>query len=568
MVSAVRSVSSLRKHASRFEQHSSMSMQATTAQSQSAKKANEPDQVDLLSVLNEWIGKNQFGRAILLRALPTRSELSAHDQDVDLLVTSEQAAELLRLAFEDVLSGRCHVQIESRHRSKIQLVLWAPGTSDSLKVDLWLEWNQMLSRRRIIVASSFQSLVQSETPCQCDGAFVTDQDASLSRAARLCCDVELAMLVLHLLRKKRGVVSSINLRRLLQLVRVLKSDLRPESDAGKLVASVCMDLGNAPEKLSASPAAGRSVEPSKISCATGLVAQAFLESRLQRENVAGPTLRQRCAGLLKNGFYSAMRMAGRAARRVFSSRTCPTLAFVGSDGCGKTSLSALVSAAHSGKWTTVVGRKLYRRSLIYAVFSSVTRSVCRISRSDFDDRLATVLAFRAMLACWIMLVWMRIRNALSCTPRGLVLDRTPESMLIVGRRGVQPVTAPGSRILEYLAPPLRQVLLVVPYHVLARRKQELSWTVHEQYQRLLFEQVIRQPVVSTVLLSNAASPLAALEALEQILELTPNVSELADLSGVKTRNGSPVFISLASHQKSPETFLPPVIREHREEWAA
>lgn len=550
-----------------------MSMHATTTQSQGPKIAKQSEAVDLLSLLNEWTGKSQFGPAVLLRSLPCRSELRSHDQDVDLLVTSEQATELLRLAFEDVQNGRCHVQIESRHRSKIQLVLWTTEASDSLRVDLWLEWNQMLSRRRIIAASSFQPLVQQGTSCRRNEPDATDQDATLTSAARLCGDVELAMLVLHVLRKKNGIASGVNSVRILRLVRSLKSDADAGSDTGKLLAAICSDLDLVDDTSVRSLGhtiltVRRDANSIVISQATGMLAQALLESRLKLKRGTGLALRQQWVDRVKSGFRSVMRTVGRTVRSVFSPLSCPTLAFVGSDGSGKTSLSELVSAAHPGKWRTVVGRKLYRRSLFYSVFSSVTRRVFGISRNDFDDRLATFLAFRAMMVCWVMIFWLRIRNSISCSKRGLVLDRTPESMLVVGRRGVQSTVALGARFVEYFAPPLRQVLLVVPYSILSKRKQELSSSSHEQYQRLLFEQMIRQPVVSTLLLSNAASPLAALEALEEIFELAPHFVGQAVLSQAGSVNGTAVSVLMASHQIPPTSFLPQVMPEHRKEWAA
>ncbi|MBL8812407.1 MAG: hypothetical protein JNM43_19745, partial [Planctomycetaceae bacterium] len=190
-----------------------MSMHATKTQSQCPTKSEQHPAPDLLSLLNEWIGKNRSGPAILLRALPSREVLRALNQDVDLLVTPDQASELLRLAYEDVLKGRCHVQIESRHRCKIQLILWTTDTSEKLSVDLWLEWNQTLSRRVI----STTALHEIRTPA------TEIPDAVLPNVAKLPDDIELALLILHIVTKKRKVVSAMNHRRLLQLIQSLEA---------------------------------------------------------------------------------------------------------------------------------------------------------------------------------------------------------------------------------------------------------------------------------------------------------------------------------------------------------
>lgn len=550
LVCVVRSIPWLQKHASRFDQHSSMSMNATKTQSLRPIKPERPVGSDLLALLNEWIGKNRSGSAILLRALPEREVLRSRNQDVDLLVTSEQASELLRLAYEDVQNGCCHVQIESRHRSKIQLILWATDTSERLSIDLWLEWNQTLSRR-VISASALQEITESSTK---------DSDVVLPNVSKLPDETELALLVLHIVTKKRGVISAINRRRLFQLIQRLETGDWNLLDLQNLVTSVRNDLAKSKGWC----------EPSVVSGQTGWIAEALLRSRLKHGSRSNPPLLSRASNSVKNGLMSAIRFLGRAARRILSQSQCPTLAFIGSDGCGKTSLTALVCAAHSGKWKTVVGRKLYRRSLLYSVLSSVTRSVFKIPRSDFDDRLAAILSFRAMMVCWVMLFWLRIRNVVACSKQGLVLDRSPESMLVTGRRLGEPAAAWGSRFVEFFAPPLRQVLLLVPFEVLSNRKQELSASAHEQYQRLLFEQMIRQPVVSTLLLSNSGSPLSALESLEEIFELstTPEHITGVEPSQPATLNTPAVSFAFSAVHIQPDLFFSAPNSEHRKDRAA
>ncbi|MBL8809837.1 MAG: hypothetical protein JNM43_06630 [Planctomycetaceae bacterium] len=169
-----------------------------------------------------------------------------------------------------------------------------------------------------------------------------------------------------------------------------------------------------------------------------------------------------------------------------------------------------------------------------------------------------------------MLLWLRIRNVVACRTQGVVLDRSPESMLITGRRLGVPAAARGSRFVEFFAPPLRQVLLLVPYQVLSSRKQELSSTSHEHYQRLLFEQMIRQPIVSTLLLSNSASPLSALESLEEILELTTTPEQVANVDPLPslTQNMPAASFAFSTVHMQPEPFYSAPSSEYRKDRAA
>ncbi len=502
------------RHAIRFKSFSSTSMRATTIQ-----PVGTPSETDLLSLLNEWL--NHFEpatvRPVLLRSIPTREELKSQAHDIDLLITRQQTRELLQKAFTATIDGRCHVQIEAKRRRKTQLILWNVDATERLIIDLWHEWDQFASRRQSLSASVLCTFVQRNEATEGAVDMAVDResmrtsssDASLlNAAARLRPDLELALLVLHTHVKKQAVVSPVNRRRIESLLRSLRAEDCLPHAVMALVESVRDDF----RQLKAT---GSSFT---ISRQTVVVAEGLLtELTSGSGSHAFATVRNSSwdwfSGLLR-----------RTSWKVLSAYSNVDVAFVGSDGCGKTSLTRLMSAAHSGQWLSVVARKLYRRSVLYPIASSVSRRIFGISRSEFDDRLAPLIALRAMMACWLMLIWLRVCQLFVSQPKRLLLDRSPESMLIIERRTENPRFSWFSTLLERLAPPMRQVLLLVPYAVLSQRKQEITESAHRAYQQLLFDQMIRQSVASCVLVSNSASPLAALEVLEEILSLSPHGS--------------------------------------------
>lgn len=503
------------RHAIRFKPFSSTSMRATKIQ-----PVGTPSETDLLSLLNEWLKHFEPAtvRPVLLRSIPTREELKSQAHDIDLLITREQTRELLQKAFTATIDGRCHVQIEAKRRRKTQLILWNVDATERLIIDLWHEWDQFASRRQVLSASVLCAFVQRNKATEGAVDMTVDResmrtpssdssDASLlNAAARLRPELELALLVLHIYVKKQAVVSPVNRRRIESLLRSLRAeDCLPQAVMA-LVESVRDDF-----RQLKGTGSSFTISRHTMVVAEGLLAELTSGSGSHAFATVRNSSGDWFSGLLR-----------RTSWKLLSAHSNADVAFVGSDGCGKTSLTRLMSAAHSGQWLSVVARKLYRRSVLYPIASSVSRRIFRISRSEFDDRLAPLIALRAMMACWLMLIWLRVCQLFVSRPKRLLLDRSPESMLIIERRTENPRFSWLSTLLERLAPPMRHVLLLVPYAVLSQRKQEITESAHRAYQQLLFDQMIRQSVVSCVLVSNSASPLAALEVLEEILSLSPN----------------------------------------------
>lgn len=539
---------------------------------------------DLLSLLDDWLATLESGnlRPVLLRTLPAREELRWQDHDVDLLITPEHTRQLLQFAFAATLNGSCHVQIETKRRRKTQLILWNADASERLVVDLWHQWDQFATRRRSIPAA-----VLCELAARCESSdrgeirdelrngkaikrlFSRDR-SPLNAAARLPSELEFSLLVLHIHVKKRGAVSAVNHRRIQYLLKIVGSgdSHRSSEIADVLVAAVQKDLNC---RESASPSSLVISRPTAKAAEVHLLSS-LNPSHLQHSSNAGNTF----AKVLRSFGTWFGRLLPRLGQKLLSSRAANDVAFVGSDGCGKTSLTHLLSSAHSGQWLSVVARKLYRRSVLYPIASSVTRRVLGISRSEFDDRLAPLLALRAMMACWMLLIGLRLSRALVRRPKRLLLDRSPQSMLVIERRTGKPRFSRLSVLMERFAPPLRHVLLLVPYAVLSQRKQEVTESAHGVYQQLLFEQIIRQPVVSCVLLSNMASPLAALEVLEEILNLSPDGAQRLSIKATVSKSPVPgthrstrAFTDAAEHtDEGDDRFLSPSAASSKKERAA
>ena len=99
-----------------------------------------------------------------------------------------------------------------------------------------------------------------------------------------------------------------------------------------------------------------------------------------------------------------------------------------------------------------------------------------------------------------------------------ILDRSIDSFLIIDRKSDTPHLTRFATWIERLIPPATRVLLTLPHADLTGRKQEMSAPGHDIYQRLLFEQALRQQPADLILLANLPSAQAAAAAICELLQ--------------------------------------------------
>ncbi|MBC7968149.1 MAG: hypothetical protein H7Z17_19755, partial [Fuerstia sp.] len=231
-----------------------------------------------------------------------------------------------------------------------------------------------------------------------------------------------------------------------------------------------------------------------------------------------PVLERRCRQGLMTGL------------RKFVLRHRPTMAVIGSDGAGKSSIVATL-ASQQPQTTATVAKKLYRRSLTYLVVSGLMKRLCGTDRGPFDDHMAPLITLRASAAAWMSMclplnLWSKLRPAIPDRKRLIsgrelpaiaLLDRSITSFLITERKSDTPTLTHAATWIESLVPPVTSVLLTLPHSELTRRKQEMSARGHDRYQCLLFEQALRQQPTDLILLANLPSTQAAATAICELL---------------------------------------------------
>ena len=80
-------------------------------------------------------------------------------------------------------------------------------------------------------------------------------------------------------------------------------------------------------------------------------------------------------------------------------RSRPAIAFVGSDGAGKTSVISAIAEKQMNV-VPMVAKKLYRRSLIYQLGSGLAKRLHGTNRDRFDSLASIPIVFRALTAAW------------------------------------------------------------------------------------------------------------------------------------------------------------------------
>lgn len=452
----------------------------------------QPSANNLFAALNVLL-RAVDGRVILLRSLATQFD-HQHD-DIDLLLSESQRQQLLRAAFAQCTDGAFHCRIQQNSSSKAQLVLWTPDCSKKLMIDLWTIFDQFSTHRRFgIPADRFLNTLTKTA---------NEQIPSLHQLAP---DIDLCLLIQHLAKKRKTLTSSTVQDRIARACDRLKS-WSPEPAAERVPQNLLVSLRSIADRLP---------------CAM-LIAPALIE-------LSQIYLQRRLAGLPGNRglriFVPRPRRNWLPDLRKAVLQRRPTMAVIGSDGAGKSSVvAALTQIVPDAK--PIVAKKLYRRSLIYQLTSGLMKRVVGMDRDRFDDHVAVLISLRALVALWI-------RICIQSPRQTTILDRSVASFFITDRKSDLPRLAHGATTVERLIPPTTSVLLTMSYSELTCRKLEMSAPGHTAYQRMLFEQSLRQNPVDLVLIaSRDFASATALAIIELLRDARPTAGACDDESSTR-----------------------------------
>ena len=460
----------------------------------------------LFAALNELL-RAVDGRVALLR--PLTKCFDSQREDIDLLLTESQREQLLRAAFANCTRGRIHCRIQQSSPAKAQLILWTIDCAQKLMIDLWTSFDQLARRRHsCIPADRLLSTLTASVP--------DDQIHTNERIPALCQlppDIDLCLLIQHLATKRRRPTTSIDRQRIAHASERLAS-WSPEQSSLQVPDDLRAALRDVANQLPRTII----ITPKSIA-----LSEDYLLQRLAwvRTNRGLPVLEHR----RRRGLMTGLR------KSVLRHR--PTVAVIGSDGAGKSSVVAALTLLHPHA-TSVVAKKFYRRSLTYQFVSGLIKRLRGTDRAMFDENTAPLITLRAIAAAWISMClpfnpWSKSRPSVAdkqilISDHGLseslhftILDRSISSFLITNRKSDAPNQTHGATWIESFVPPVTSVLLTLSHSDLTRRKQEMSAPGHDTYQKILFEQALRQQPTDLILLANLPSAQAAAKAICELL---------------------------------------------------
>ncbi|QDT54522.1 hypothetical protein Pan44_25550 [Caulifigura coniformis] len=363
------------------------------------------------------VGNDQF-RFALLRDSPVDSGLIDHG-DADLLGTRESVTALLRMLLERALAGEVHFRVTANKPEKLQLSVFSTDLAHSATYDLWVDLAQIHEGR---------SLIRFE-----DVAPLLSQSSGIEPLPPCIAG---ALYLQHLIAKRKPLTAAHTSSRIESFATHHCSD----SSCG--VARWFRDILRV----------GRIRPPAPSEAAIQI--ERLLQIRLDDERHRA-TSRWRLRRKIESG---------------------DAVCIQGVDGVGKSTLiSALVEEGTAAS-ESLIGKKLYRRSLIYRMATRTARHRASNAREAIDERLATIVFLRAVSAFRRTLAWRRLRGAGT-----LLVDRSPLDFLYLGRKSDHGRFHPAIGRLESLAPSTPTIQLVAPHTVTSARKPELTEAGHVAY---------------------------------------------------------------------------------------
>lgn len=463
----------------------------------------------LFAALNELL-RGVDGRVVLLRPLTATFD-SQHD-DIDLLLTEPQREQLFLSTFIHSMRGQIHCRILQSSAAKAQLILWTIDCSQKLMIDLWTSFDQLPRHRHsCIPADRLLNAMTAAVPGRnADPSEMDCADPEIPALRQLPPDIDLCLLIQHLAAKRRKLTSSTERVRM-----VFACDRLASWSPEQTVQQVPCHLRSALRDMADQLPRATILTPKSVA-----LSGEYLLRRLAgvQNNRGLPILERRS----RRGLITGLRKAVLRHR--------PTVAVIGSDGAGKSSL-VVTLASQQPQTTAAVAKKLYRRSLTYLILSGLMKRFFGTDRGSFDDHIAPLITMRAAAAAWIGMCltlnpWSNPKQSSSDRKfriagreltRTSLLDRSIASFLIKERKSDTPTMTRAATWIESLVPPVTSVLLTLPHSELTRRKQEMSAPGHNIYQRLLFQQALRQQPTDVILLANLPSAEAAATAICELL---------------------------------------------------
>jgi hypothetical protein len=416
----------------------------------------------LLAALRDLIGGDRAGAFVLLRE--TALDASCIDRgDVDLLGTRTAVAALIRRAMGLVQDGRCHVRARRTSADKAQLELFSLDLEHRIVLDLWEEVWQIDGGKLCL---RFEDISPHARP----------QDGALLRMPP---DLEASVYVHHLATKLKDLSSDALQARLAQYAAACAAAGHPEFAAG--LADLRSQVSVPAELLD------RTCESLR---------QATDERPWRRPEAA------RRRELAR--WWSTTWLVPRGA---------PLVAIVGCDGAGKTTLAQTLAEADSGRFSTRVGKDLYRDWLPFRLFYRVGERIIGFSREQIDERLVPLAYGLAWLSLWFLQLGRRSRS-----DTGLVLmDRALVDFLYVKRKSDRPRFSRATSLLAPLGVGVSALHLIVPHEILDVRKGEMTARGHSAYDADMFDLYTQGRAFDYLALANASALEPAARALRVFL---------------------------------------------------
>jgi len=363
------------------------------------------------------VGNGQFQFA-LLRESPVDGGLI--DQgDADLLGTRQSVTALLRMLLQRALAGDIHFRVTANKPEKLQVSVFSTDFAHSATYDLWIDLTQIHDGRSLI---RFEDV----------SPFLTQQ----SGIEPLPSCIAGAVYLQHLIAKKKPLTAAHTSQR----IHSFAAHRCPDSKCG--VARWFRDIARV--------ATIRPPAPSEAA----LQIERLLQIRLADESHQ-TTSRWRFRRKIEAG---------------------DAVCIQGVDGVGKSTLITALVEDGTAASESLIGKKLYRRSLIYRLATRTARHRAPAAREAIDERLATIVFLRAVSAFRRTLAWRRLRGTGT-----LLVDRSPLDFLYLGRKSDQGRFHPAVDRLESLAPSTPTIHLVAPHAVTSIRKSELTEAGHAAY---------------------------------------------------------------------------------------
>lgn len=406
-------------------------------------------------------------RFVQLRGEPLDQQSINHG-DVDLLGTTDSVFRLLSAAFDWVQSGRGHILIRARNRNKITLSFVSLDGNNRITFDLWMAVWQLNGGKTALKYDDCAHLAVSQS----------------TSIRRLPVSIE-ACIYLHHLNVKKNKLKTDHTR--LRLNRYHTACLH----GGETVVAEIID-----EVLRR-----RQVD---VGCLD------TLNDHLSNAGVPLATMQR--GGMIKKITYEL------AAAWLDGPRPARYIAIAGGDGSGKSTLSRTLRESDSGVNDLVVGKRLYRNSILYKILVIFGRPFLGRDKNQFDDWIAPFVYIRASWSLRIK-TWLR-------RPGLELIDRSLVDFLVIDRKTDNPRFHRCAWMSSVMGVRIPVVHLVVPPKILQMRKQELTEAGQQKYDRLMFEHFTRRSPTTYAVFFNGTDLHPATGALSKVLRLIAKVSHV------------------------------------------